>query len=59
MDIHLRVDQAKPLLGRIRVSEANDGQAFAGWLELLRALSDAIANDPPQLDAAVDAELGE
>jgi hypothetical protein len=59
VQVHLEVEQTRPLMGQIRVGEDEAATPFAGWLELLRILSDMLAHHPRELDAACDRQLGE
>ncbi len=57
--VHLEVEQTRPPMGRVRVGKEEAATPFAGWLELLRILSDLLAHQPRELDAAGDPKLGE
>jgi len=59
VQVHLEVEQTRPLMGRIRVGQEEAATPFAGWLELLRILSDLLAHHPRELDTARDPKLGE
>ncbi len=59
VQVHLEVEQTRPLVGQARVGEEEVATPFAGWLELLRILSDLLAHHPRELDAAGDRKLGE
>lgn len=60
MDVHIRLDQSRPPVGRLTVTSTPDAQEpahtsvdFTGWLGLLRALSDAFGTSgdaPPEAE---------
>lgn len=41
--IEIWVDAAQPPAGRVVVAPGDEPRAFAGWIDLLRILADAIA----------------
>jgi hypothetical protein len=59
VQVHLEVEQTQPLMGQVRVGNEESATPFAGWLELLRILSDLLTHNPREFDTAGDPKLGE
>src|SRR5260370_8376640 len=59
VQVHLEVEQTRPLVGQVRVGEEEAATPFAGWLDLLRILSALLAHHPRALDAPGHRKLGE
>ena len=67
MELRLQISQARPVRGVVAVIRSfKDATAdrpepvrFVGWLELLRALGDLLADETGELEPSPEGQLGE
>lgn len=59
MVVHLELDRSAPPTGQVRLGHAAAARPFAGWLELLQILSEALADGSGKLDATADPQFSE